>query len=377
MKKLLYIGHEYHNKTKSTGFLVEILKTAFEVDMISLSPYDDTSRIEKTLSQYKNDYDALILFQLFIDPQLIKKHIKYKHAALFPMYDGSPSLNSPEWLNYKDFNIINFSSTLHEGLTKMGLSSYYIQYFPKPANFNRKGDPSRAFFWQRLTDLNLDYVAPILQRLNVKKVHVHKVIDPLHTFVEPKDTTFEIEYSTWYEKKEDILKDIEKAAYYVAPRFFEGIGMSFLEAMAMGRCVIAPNNPTMNEYIKDGITGILYDNPQREIVDFNLEEIQNNTINYIKEGFSAWEKNKAKILDQIEMPVKTDLNKALKWKFASDVALKFYIFKIIPLWKIKKFPNRDIHYLFGFIPLILHKKKSIDTNRESTPKLPLIKIKKY
>jgi glycosyltransferase involved in cell wall biosynthesis len=35
--------------------------------------------------------------------------------------------------------------------------------------------------------------------------------------------------------------------------------MAFLEAMAMGKCIVAHNDATMNEYIKDGVNGILFD----------------------------------------------------------------------------------------------------------------------
>ena len=34
--------------------------------------------------------------------------------------------------------------------------------------------------------------------------------------------------------------------------------MHFLEAMAMGKCVVAHDDATMNEYIKDGENGILF-----------------------------------------------------------------------------------------------------------------------
>ena len=34
--------------------------------------------------------------------------------------------------------------------------------------------------------------------------------------------------------------------------------MAFLEAMAMGKCVVANDDATMNEYIKDGENGILF-----------------------------------------------------------------------------------------------------------------------
>ena len=34
--------------------------------------------------------------------------------------------------------------------------------------------------------------------------------------------------------------------------------MAFLEAMAMGKCVVANDDATMNEYIRDGKNGILF-----------------------------------------------------------------------------------------------------------------------
>jgi glycosyltransferase involved in cell wall biosynthesis len=46
---------------------------------------------------------------------------------------------------------------------------------------------------------------------------------------------------------------------FVAPRRFEGIGLSFLEAMARGQVVIAENNATMNEYIVHDVNGLLYE----------------------------------------------------------------------------------------------------------------------
>lgn len=105
---------------------------------------------------------------------------------------------------------------------------------------------------------------------------------------------------------------MSKMLQYIAPRDFEGIGMSFLEAMAMGRCVIAPNNPTMNEYITDGFNGILYelDNPKIN-KKYNIKSIQENTKKYIQQGYLKWSEEKNKILDYINLPVQTN-NKLLK-----------------------------------------------------------------
>ena len=87
---------------------------------------------------------------------------------------------------------------------------------------------------------------------------------------------------------------------YVAPREFEGIGMSFLEAMAMGKAVIAVNQPTMNEYIQDGITGYLFDLKNPKPINLSkITQIQKNAYKYMKKGYQNWLKNRYKIIEFI------------------------------------------------------------------------------
>ena len=89
--------------------------------------------------------------------------------------------------------------------------------------------------------------------------------------------------------------------------------MSFLEAMAMGRAVIAPNQATMNEYIKDGENGYLYDlgNPEPLMLK-DVRKVQKNCRNYIKTGYARWQKDQDKILTWIAGAAKPDLGKIRK-----------------------------------------------------------------
>ena len=52
---------------------------------------------------------------------------------------------------------------------------------------------------------------------------------------------------------------LSEPGVYIAPRFTEGIGMSFLEALAAGKFVVAHKDATMDEAIDDGVTGRLVD----------------------------------------------------------------------------------------------------------------------
>lgn len=62
---------------------------------------------------------------------------------------------------------------------------------------------------------------------------------------------------------------INEKAIFIAPRDYEGIGLSFLEAMAMGKAVVGVNNPTMNEYIADGKIKYFFDLDNIKEIDFS------------------------------------------------------------------------------------------------------------
>lgn len=255
-------------------------------------------------------------------------------------------------MQYKDFNIINFSATLHQELSNIGFSSFYIQYFPKPAEVADWGDDKSIFFWNRTTDINLAKAEILLTDYDYNKFHLHKALDPEQKFDEPGALlAAKLEISEWYDTREEMIKDMEKSAVYIAPRLYEGIGMSFLEAMAHGRCVIAPDNPTMNEYITDKVTGYLY-NPN-QIVPLSLDrikEIQKEAYAFICNGYQEWEKKKFEILKWLEADVVINKSK-IKNFFSLQEITKIYFLGIEILRK-EKYSSYTLLKLFGFLPFV-------------------------
>ena len=85
-----------------------------------------------------------------------------------------------------------------------------------------------------------------------------------------------------------------------------GIGMSFLEAMALGRCVVAPDATTMNEYIEHGMNGILYDpsSPQ-PIQNHDIRKLQENAAESIRKGHEKWLEDLEKMMSRLTQPVET------------------------------------------------------------------------
>lgn len=333
-KKLVFIGHIYHKKTNSANFFLELLKSKYEVyHMI----YDSkTKKISGDEAAYSEKFTVLVLYQEPAPVKLLKKKFDFEYGVYVPMYDGTGEASDQFWLGYKEFNIINFSRTLHKRLFNMGLSTHYIQYFPPNAPSMIRGKDDKAFFWQRRDNINIHTVCSLLEQTPVKKIHIHKAVDPGHHYIEPtkiQKKIYEFSYSSWYEKKEDMVKDIEDAGVYIAPREYEGIGMSFLEAMAMGKCVIAPDHPTLNEYIVHGVNGYLYDlNNVKPIEELEIKKIQKNAYAFICKGYQQWNKRKYYILKWLEEDPKID-KKRLK-----------------QMYKGKQMTGR--HYLAGKILLI-------------------------
>jgi len=298
-KKIVYIDHSYHNKTKSTAFLIDYLREFYVVEVIldeswNGGQYPDLSFIDES-------YLGVIFFQLLPSEDILNS-IKNSNIVYFPMYDQSGRLGFDFWHKYKNIKIINFSKTLHGKLNKWGLESMSVQYFPKPQECI-PGKKDEVFLWQRLTQMNIDVISKLFRSANMK-MHIHKAIDPNQQFQQPdkeQEKKFRITYSDWFDTREQMWDVIKQKGIYIAPREYEGIGMSFLEAMAMGKAVVAVNNPTMNEYIEHGKTGYLFDlNNPREIDFSNVREVQENTYRYMQEGYKKWEKNKHKIIEFIE-----------------------------------------------------------------------------
>lgn len=218
------------------------------------------------------------------------------------MYDQSGRLDFNYWDQYRDLKILNFSKTLHNKLEKWGFESMRVQYFPKVKDFF-PGKSNEIFFWQRLEKINIKTIIALLKSED-NKIHIHKAIDPNQKFVEPtkkEEMKHSITYSKWFDTREEMQDLIKSKGIYIAPREYEGIGQSFLEAMSMGKAVIAVNNPTMNEYIKDGETGYLFNLGNLQEIDLEtVAQVQENAYNYMKDGRKHWIEERKKIIDFVK-----------------------------------------------------------------------------
>lgn len=300
-KKLVFVGHSYHQKTKSSAFLIDLLKRFYHVEVISDEswlgkPFPDMSFVDER-------YLGVVFFQT-LPPKKILRTIHNDNLIHFPMFDASGDFDLNYWDQYRDLKMINFSKTLHDRLQGWGLESLYLQYFPKPGAFT-PGKKDEVFFWQRVPQIDATVVSKLVRKV-ASAIHVHTAMDPGRRFVKPPkkfEDDFRVTYSDWFENKDDMVYLMRQKGIYIAPREYEGIGMSFLEAMAMGKAVVAVDNPTMNEYIVDGKTGYLF-NLERpgELDTTNIEQVQKNAYEFMCKGYAQWMSNRDAIIDFIERP---------------------------------------------------------------------------
>lgn len=255
---IAFLDHSFHAHTKSSHFFVAILQRMGNVDIF----YIDPDNIDQEVAACKGleKYDLVVFWQITPKVETIQ-NIASEKVIFIPMYDGCHQTSLSRWRKYRKYRFIAFSTQLHRSFQQAGISSFYLQYVP-PVEFNddiEKEKRPTIFIWKRHKCFQLKPLIESLQKLGIEKAICHETteIDQQETY------PIQVEFTNgWYPTHEDYLNAIYQCHYYLAPRLYEGIGMSFLEAMGCGLCVLAPNRATMNEYIIDGENGILFDSYQ-------------------------------------------------------------------------------------------------------------------
>ena len=300
-QKLGYIDHSFHKKTKSTYFLRDILADNFEVIDIWDESWNGGDVLSAEFINSQN-FEYVLFFQSFLPISELKK-IKAK-IIWVPMYDGVVGLGDYFWMELPTLpiKIVSFSKTLSHKMRDFGLDVLNVQYFFDPKKFRIMEDFNeiRIFLWQR-TDISFKHIKKLLGDQKIGKIILKLDIDPGYEAYHPTNADikkYNIEIARWLDSKDDYFKALDGCNIFISPRKFEGIGMSFIEAMAMGMAVVAHDNPTMNEYINNKINGYLFDyNDLKEINFQDIRKISANSRKYCEEGYNKWKEDSNKIVN--------------------------------------------------------------------------------
>jgi|TARA_R100001015_G_C4634956_1_gene202865 hypothetical protein len=266
--RIAFVDHSFHSKTASSMFFVHELEKYYNVDIFWSSRWKGVP--DGYLKKLHKTYRNAIYWQIFPD-------LKYNHpinTVIVPMWDSIWSEKDEFYENYRQYSFLCFSHALYKKCLEQKLSSKYLKFMPNGQLENNKESTNNKspsiYFWQRTSEITWTEVKKIIGGNKVKKVVICNAVDPGFEFIKPchEDIKkYNIEIVSWsesYSSFQNILKNID---IYIAPRKFEGIGFSFLEAIKLGCTIICNNQSTMNEYVDDKV-GYLVDYENPTLVDF-------------------------------------------------------------------------------------------------------------
>ncbi len=303
--RILFLGLSYHKKTGSSGFIENLLEERFEVTKI----YEQSWINKELATDYSSiplgDYDAIIIWQIaYLLPDDFLRKLGKLNTVFFPMENYWDEW--AVWNKYRKFKIISFSRYNYEKLKKWGFDVEYFQFYPKPnfVPFASGKEKFTVFFWQRVNAITWKEIKQLFNKDQIEKIILHNSVDPFNDFTMPSEADirdYNIEITEWFDRKSDLEEKIAQADIYISPRLTEGIGFSFLEAMAMGKAVVAMNAPTMSEYIvhnKNGYLFNVFDIKKLDLTD--IDKIRMECVSDVESGFRKWTKDKERIFEIIE-----------------------------------------------------------------------------
>jgi glycosyltransferase involved in cell wall biosynthesis len=312
---LFFFGHSYHQLTGSSQFFIDLLLTHYRVEIFWDESWQYPERGLTADVVNAIDPDVIIFYQMTPHHREIAK-MRCKNKIVVPMHDQVVQGSLRNWrrlLRY-DVRAINFCAESHRRFSEIGYSSLSVQYWPTPPAgfkvFETKVDERlKVLFWIRRPQINWLTLKALLGNHRPETIILRVAADPGEEIVLPDSgdqREYNIQIVEGWLSKDDYLSLLKACNLYVAPRQYEGIGLSFLEAMAHGLAVIAPNLPTMNEYI-NADTGYLYDPHRLEPVDFSqLAQVRKRALQSVTDGNNKWLRQQADVLAFID----TDESKA-------------------------------------------------------------------
>ncbi len=270
---VLYVDHSFHQQSKSTTFFPLALAERAAVTEV----WDYAWKREPAI-RYEDVAEAnatrAVFFQSFPTPEFLRKF--KKPIVVIPMFDDPASPEMVRLIAAYHVTVVCFTKAIEKFYRDLGVDVLPITYAPHAVPHRLPEGPLNLFFWDR-GYVTWSDVKALIGEQEIGKIYLKSTPDPALTasVISDEDRErFDLEVITDWISKEAYNDLLRRCHIYVAPRFTEGIGMSFLEAMAHGLAVVAVNKPSMNEYIVHGQSGYLFDLPVKTPIDFkNAREI--------------------------------------------------------------------------------------------------------
>ncbi len=261
MRRVAWIDHPFRLRSRATDDILSAVRQRFVVDEYFDEALDGRPSVDLDAVAGKA-YDVVVLFQVCYRFDSLAR-LGCEKIVMIPMFDASGELDARFFLRYAAVRFVNFSRALHAKLKRLGLRSSLFRYFPPVPEAPRL--PHSGFVglaWPRTEALDWRTLRIVARNISLTELRVRDAPDPGQRPALPalgETASFPVRVSRWADDAQAYRKELSECHVVFAPRRREGLGLTFLEAMAAGTCVIAPDAPTMNEYILSGSNGVLFD----------------------------------------------------------------------------------------------------------------------
>lgn len=327
-KKLAFVDHNYHKKTRSGDFLREIFSRDFIIEDFWWSLKDENNLI-KDLKKYEN----IFFFQTLIPSYDLLK-LKGKNLMWAPMYDNL-SFDNNYWkkIKYINIKILSFSKKIKTHVDKLKCPNIELKYFfnYKENELKKPEEKINIFFWYR-HDLKLNDWIYFFDPKKINKIVYFNSPDPGKKSEKIEQNQIDKYKIEIIEKPflphNKYIKYVKDCDVFVSPRKQEGIGMGFLEAISMGKYIISNDDSTMNEYILDEKIGFLINN--NKLINYNNIINHNNyRMLFAKDGYLKWKNKRNEILTIFEKKlVSVKKNLFIELLFLLDL-VRYYLKKYL------------------------------------------------
>ena len=192
-----------------------------------------------------------------------------------PMWDHARGYSQAWWNALpRSLRVVAFSEPVAERAQKARLCTLRLRYFKDPDALKpARWDEGRTLmYWNRAGMIGPQFLENLCAALKIDKLIFMSQIDPrvpeLAAYTLPARLgRITVEEVPGFLPRDAYCRLLDQANTFIAPRLNEGVGMTFLEAMARGCAVFAFDGSTMNEYITHGENGYLFQPCQASVVN--------------------------------------------------------------------------------------------------------------
>ena len=255
-QKLVAYCLDWHVSASSADdILVDPLASQADVE---LRPWDG-----ETLSERLPPGEPTVFFMLPPPPEVAGA--AGARIVWIPMWDHARIYDRGWWADLpSSLRVVALSRPVFERASGAGLPTLNLRYFLDPACMpgTEWGHGRVACYWNRTGMMSPQAVRRMCEELSLDRLLFReqldpRIPDPLGYSLPGRLGPTEV-ISIRPRSRREYLEITREANIFIAPRTSEGVGLTFLEAMARGSCVIGYDAPTMNEYIRDGENGLLF-----------------------------------------------------------------------------------------------------------------------